>query len=346
VDRPGDPVTKAPLATPPLLLKATTCGAPLTCSCPLSASTTQPCTFAPGGNSIQSTDPDAILRLKELLVQGSNEDSNNDEAGLEKAFLYVLGEWKAGRKDSVGQVVAISDEEANDDNRICGLQASRATFVPYYQSILGAAFNPPANTGVCNADLTAFYIYAFKYLNVQVNALCDIDGSVNEISKIYPAVAAATGGHVASIGDCAGFTSFFTKVGTNTATLSTNVCFPQPIDPSTLKVTYTANGASQPVPPSATDGWTYDAALKCIVFHGTWEKAYGNYQLSFGAGSAGKVCFPPNVKPIESTIVVKVQSVVVPKSTTNGWAYDPPSNCLNLSGTWSTNKGPFDIQYL
>lgn len=328
---------------PPLLQVSGACAPATSCTCGGSYRG-QICDFAAGGAPVSSSDPNALDSLRKLMVQGSNEESDIDEAGLEKAFLYVMGLIRQGRGAEVSQVVVISDEDASSDAKVCSIQANRD--VAGIRQVLGSTFNPPANTGNCTQDLTGFYSYFFTFVSVRVNALVDTTGRVKK-GQIYMEVARATGGTIADLFQCSEFEKFWTDVGVTTTTLSTQLCFSGAFDPATAVLTYTESGANLEVPQSAADGWTYDAALGCVVLHGTWESRYGSYHVSYpGSSSRSGVCFPAGVDPIAETIKVSFKGSVVPKSATDGWTYDASSRCIVLHGSWSTSPGPFDVEYL
>lgn len=327
---------------PPLLQVAGSCTPAATCSCG-GDYRGDICKFSPGGAMISSKDPNALDDLRRLVVQGSNEASDIDEAGLEKAFLYVMGLYREGRGAEVSQVVAISDESADSDGKVCNIQSRRD--IDGIRAVLGEAFQPPANTGNCERDLIAFYSYFFKFVNVRVNALV----SPGDAGRIYTEVANATQGTVASLFECAAFVQFWTEVGATTTTLSTQLCFENSVDPEATTLTWTEGGANVVVPKSETDGWTYDASLRCIVLHGSWESKYGAFHVSNVGNldpSSGRTCFPTNVDPIPDTIKVSVGGTEVPRSDTDGFTYDPSSRCIDFHGSYASNSGPFDVEYL
>ncbi len=327
---------------PPLLQVSGSCTPAASCSCGGNY-TGDICRFSPGGSMISSKDPNALDALRRLVVQGSNEASDIDEAGLEKAFLYVMGLYREGRGAEVSQVVAISDEPADSDEKVCPIQSKRD--IAGIQAVLGDGFQPPANTGNCSNDLIAFYSYFFEFVNVRVNALV----ATGEAGRIYTAVANATEGTVASLFECSAFEQFWNEVGATTTTLSTQLCFPNSVDPAATTLVYTENGANTEVPKSATEGWTYDAALRCIVLHGSWESKYGSFHVA-NVGNTGKpsgrTCFPSTVDPIPDTIKVSVGGAEVPRSTSDGFSYDAASRCIELHGSYASNPGPFDVEYL
>jgi hypothetical protein len=277
---PWTNTTTGAMTMPGLATTVGTCSS-LTCQCPGTASGAA-CNFTEGGKMINSTDPTAVELLKQRLVLGTFQQTGNEEAGLEKAMNYIVGLWKLGRRNELGMVFVVSDEEADSDQETCTLQRLRGAQLPQFRDALGAGFTPPANNPAlsCQDNLIAFYKYFYGYVNVQVHALVDTTGA-NELSRIYMEVARATGGQVANLFACQGFNDFFSKAGTNSATLSTNICFPQALDPTKVKVTYTEGGRSDLVPQSAADGWQYDAALKCVVFTGSWTQKYGNYRVTY-----------------------------------------------------------------
>jgi hypothetical protein len=308
------------------------------------------CAMAPNGQMISSNDPNAEELLRELIVQGDNEESDGDEAGMEKAFLLVFDNIKQGRPDEISQVVAISDESANDDDRICDVQDHRydPTNLAALKAVLGQDFNPPANVGDCDSDLTSFYIYFFTRYGIQVNALSALSGC-GERCHIYPQVAAATGGISGDICSCESFVDFFRQVGVSTNTISTQLCLDEAIDPNTLIVTYTEGGVSQNVPQSDQDGWSYNASLNCILLNGSWASKFGTFEVSYQGLQqqvSSVVCFPPGIDPLPDTIVVSYQGQVIPKDATNGWTFDPQTDCLTFHGSYGGLPGPFDITYL
>ena len=36
----------------------------------------------------------------------------------------------------------------------------------------------------------------------------------------------------------------------------------------------------------------------------------------------------------------------VPRSTSDGFSYDAASRCIELHGSYASNPGPFDVEYL
>lgn len=259
------------------------------------------CKFNQSGQYHRSGAAGVESMLKQLIVQGANEQSDLDEGGLEKAFRIVLETIK--KKKAMGasavdcnnqttgsatcsvsditQVVAISDEKANGDEKLCKVQALRysGANLSLLKTVLGNDFAPPANTGDCDKDLTNFYIAFFKRYGIQVNVLVDSKGKVaSELDSVYMDVAKATGGAIGDIYTCADFTTFFTQVGLSTVVFNTQLCLGEAADLSTITVTHEAKGQ---VPKQDADGWSYDAALNCVLLKGSWASVDGKYEISY-----------------------------------------------------------------
>ncbi len=310
--------------------------------------------FTDNGDPVSSDDPNAADTLRQLFVQDENREEHDfgngvgdDESGLEYAFRYVMYLISVGRGDEISQIVAVSDEEANGDGQSCTIQARRyePQNMEIMQSILGADFDPPPNTGNCDTDLINFYTYFFTRYTIQVNALMN----VSDGDPVYETVAANTGGAIGDIQDCSSYQAFWEAVGTGTVEFSKEICLDGPIDPSTIDLIYTEGGANQTVPQGSTDGWTYNGATGCIVLHGSWSDVFGSFRVAYDSGSTqadSRVCFQNGEQPIVNTLVVKtIDSQVVPQSSTNGWTFDPQTDCFDFHGSWADYPGPYIIEY-
>ena len=268
--------------TAPTLASVSGACTTVACMCPSNAANGGSCQFTDNGKMVNSSDPNAVETLKQHMILGTYQQTGDEET-LERAMYYVWGLWKQGKKTEVGMVFAISDEEIDSDGETCALNAKRPMQLAQFREAMGPAFNPPLPDPALNCidNLANWYVYFFRYANVLVHVLVDVTGQ-NEKGVGYMKVAMGTGGKIGDLFDCTTYPAFFGSTGTTSATLSTNICFPQAImSPATIKVTYTEGGVMTPVPRSATEGWEYDAALKCIVFSGTWKTRYGNFAVQY-----------------------------------------------------------------
>jgi hypothetical protein len=359
---PGTTVTyddSGNLVQPPSLVGLNgSCDAVLQCTCGTgvtpSADDIQVCNFKNPGSWIETNTADGQKQLKQEVVQGDH--GSRYEGGLEQAFQFFAAMEKNGTFASSGpyEVVVISDENADADDFLCPFNAvdRNTTGIPN--------FNPPTPQNLdstCQSDLTAFYLYYFTSRNIMVHGLlyttdCAHE-SIEEIGEIYLAVIQATGGAWASICHCENYEDFFTHVGQSTSTLSTSLCFNgENVDPNTLIVTYTEGGASQEVPRSDNEGWSFDAGTSCIVFHGTWQSRYGSYHVEYQDPNASAptpdsatACLAQGIDPLINTIAVTCGGVPVPQSSTEGWTYDSATHCFTFHGSFATSAASCEISY-
>ncbi len=348
-----DKYTGAFVSAPELMSLAAPCDTIVACNgqCDATIDLDALCDFAGGGELVASDEPGAAETLRQLIVQGDN--GSNYEGGLEQAFQFFAAQERDGTfdYDAPHEVVVISDEDADGD-----LAGDYQWLCPFYrpERLLDELpdFDPPApgNTmASCQQDLIDFYVAYFTSRQIVVHGLLYTrdcaSGSTEASGAIYLAVIAATGGVADSICHCDSFTDFFTGVGQSTSTLSTEMCFPGSLpDPATITVTYVATG--ELVPRSATDGWTLDAALNCIVMHGSWQTRYGSFRVDYldpdappPPPSAPSACLAPGVDPLLETLRVLCGGVEVPQSSANGFTFDPVSDCFTFHGSWVAVDG-------
>ncbi|MFC1609612.1 hypothetical protein ACFL6C_01510 [Myxococcota bacterium] len=310
--------------------------------------------FTDNGMPVTSGATNPSDTLRQLFVQDENREENgfgdgvgDDESGLEYAFRYVMYLVSEDRGDEISQVVAVSDEAADGDGACCTIQAVRYNVenMAFMQAALGSDFNPPPNTGDCHTDLINFYTYFFTRYNIQVNVLIDASSA----DPVYVSVAEATGGAVGDVLDCTSYNEFWQDVGTSTVEFSKEICLDEPFDPSTASLIYTEGGASQTVPESATDGWSYNPDTGCIVLNGSWEDVFGTFNIAYDSGDTqptAKMCFQNNEEPVVNTLVVKTSDgQVVPQSSTDGWTFDEETDCFTFHGSWADYPGPYVIEY-
>jgi hypothetical protein len=315
------------------------------------------CDFSGDGKMVSTGDAASKELLGKLIVQGGQ--GSPEEGGLEKAFLLFAEQERKGTfdKNTRREIVVISDENADADGFLCPFKSVKRNT----SGIPG--FNPPTPKNTedsCAQDLIDFYSYYFKTRNVVVHGLLFTSdcttGNGEEAGAIYSAVIKATGGHEESICACDKFGGFFDKVGDSTSTLSTELCFPGALpDPSTIKVVYVnPSGGEEAVPQSAQDGWTLDAKLNCVIMNGSWKDRFGKFRMDYvdpnakpPPPAAPVACLAPGIDPIVSTIEVSCDGKDVPQSSTDGYTFDPVTDCFTFHGSWSTVNGKScSVKYL
>ncbi|MCB9558420.1 MAG: hypothetical protein H6707_20055 [Deltaproteobacteria bacterium] len=343
------------VGAPKLMGVNTSCTEQLSCQCvdgaPSGERDPPICTFNASGGWIDTSSADARRRLKQTVVQGSN--GSNKEGPLEQAFRFFLDLEQRGQFAGPYEIVVISDEDADADDRLCPFNTvDRSTSVGNWHP------PQPLNTqDSCKADLAAFYRWYFQSRGIVVHGVLTTDvcgssrqGRGPELSSITLEVIQATGGHHTPICQCQDYQAFFASVGKTTGQLSTSLCLAQqPTEAKTIAVTYTEGGQSQQVPRSLSDGFSYDATTNCLTFHGAaWQNAMGSYRVSYQSvsGASSKACFPAKIDPLEQTIDVTCAGVSVPKDAQNGWRLDPRDDCLLFSGQYGDVKGPCRVSYL
>jgi hypothetical protein len=333
---------------PGLVGLAGACQNAVSCTCPPQNPNEQTlCQFNDQGGWIDSSDQAGRDLLRQLIVQGDYGDWY--ESGLEAAFQYFANLERTGEFDGSRptQIVVIADEDA-DANGPNG--SYLCPFNTVNRNTAGIPnFSPPAPTNgqtlaACKQDLIDFYGYYFASRNIVVNGLtyrADCGGSNTEIvGTVYQGVISRTGGRTSSICACQAFPDFMTGVGQDTAELSTSICLSGEPVPGTIQVTYTEGGMSQPVPESATDGWSYDPARNCVTLNGTWVDRFGSYQLDYFDQNAPPTdpislgCLAPNT-PVAKPITLECGGTVVPESGTDGWTFDEGTGCFTFRGSWA-----------
>jgi len=319
------------------------------------------------GDWLPSDDPNNQDILKQLIVQGDG--CSHKEAGLENAFQYFAEQERQGTFDpnKPYEIVVISDEDASGE-----LQGSHwmCPFDSIDRNTAGIPnWDPPTpsnsnTTQGCKNDLAAFYTWYFNSRNITVHGLNFTNDCVSQsseaVGQVYLSVVNATGGQAGSICHCEDFGDFFTDVGDDVSARSTSICLEpdQRPTPDTIVVTYTEAGASEQVPASGTDGWTYDENLNCVVFNGSWQDRYGSYNIDYidvttpPQESLPPIdCLDPGVVPVKDSIVVKCDDAVVPESSTEGWTIgeDPAQQdtyCFTFHGTYADASCEFTVEYV
>ncbi|MBK8012769.1 MAG: hypothetical protein IPK13_15565 [Deltaproteobacteria bacterium] len=348
--------TGAFVKAPSLLGLQGSCGLGLTCDCPgTGAEPSQVCAFNDQGTWLSSSDPASQDTLRKLIIQGDG--CYGYEAGLERAFQFFAEMERQGtfNTETPYEVVVISDEDPYAEGLIC-------PFDKLQRNTAGIPnFAPPATTNTlasCASDLKAFYKYYFTSRKITIHGIHWMQGchrdSQEDLPDGYQDLITATGGEIVSICECNAFPDFFSKVGSRTADLSTSLCLAEGVDPdpATIEVTYTENNASEPVPESATDGWTLDADRNCLVFSGSWGDRHGDYHVEYVDRNIPLppppdpvACLDPSLEVLPDTLVVKCDGTIVPKSATNGWTFDDSTDCLTLHGSWANATCAFTVDY-
>ncbi len=306
--------------------------------------------FTTNGTMMTSEDAGARELLQKLIVQGGNESSDADEGGLEMCFAHVL--WQLRNKQPpMSQCLVITDEQANSDRRVCQMQARRG---PETASVLleefGIDFTPPANQNSgesCDDDLIEFYSAFFKKFNVQINAIVEPSRS-----RVYQAVAEATGGLSFNIEEHCMFPEFFGNIGLENLERRGRTCRPGLGDAAGIKVVYSKTQEVVPEASNGQDGWVPDPEgatdvqkRDCIVLTGEWAKKAGKFEVTVTEVEGVKErteCLEPT-KSIRVTKVLVEAKEEVPQSSTDGWTFDPGTNCVHFHGSWKTDSRVFEI---
>ena len=351
------------VAPPELVQMDGACNTVVACEANCEATVTEICEVQLGGDYVANDEPGSEALLQQLIVQG--DDGSAKEGGLEQAFqLYAEQERQATFDyDSPKETVVISDEDAAAYYPVAG-RGEVPWLCPFdsvdrhTESI--PSFDPPTpvNTDAsCIDDLIDFYVYYFTSRNIIVHGLLYTDdcaaGSTEKAGVVYQAVIEATGGHVESICHCEDFGAFFANVGESTSTLSTELCFAGSLpDPSTIQVVFV--DTDELVPASATDGWTLEPDLNCIVMNGSWAQRYGTFRIEYIDPDAPPpppenpvACLEPGLDPLLDTIRVFCAGVEVPASTTDGYSFDPVTDCFEFHGAYADVDGATcSVEYL
>ncbi len=360
-----DPYSGAFVGPPTLVQLNGYCGATTTCNTyDCNGGSNNICDFTDGGGMVSSDAPNASQQLEQLVVQG--DQGSAKEGGLEQAFQYFAAQERTGTFDYSTQkeIVVLSDEDAaayypnnGEEPWLCPFdKVDRQLYsIPNFSMPISG----PYTDASCVQNLIDFYTYYFTSRHIIVHGLlydstCQ-SASTEKTGVIYQAVIEATGGHVSSICHCDTFNSFFTDVGQSTSTLSTEMCFQGAMpDASTIQVTYLEGGSEQLVPQSAADGWTLDTNLNCIVMHGSWKDANGTYRIDYVDPNAPptqpsdpSACMAPGVDPLLDTIQVICNGQSVPNSSSDGYTFDPVTDCFTFHGSWTSVDGSTcTVEYL
>lgn len=313
-----------------------------------------PCAFNNNGNWVPSGSSESEERVKKLMAQG--DACSHYEGGLEQTLQFFVDLKRKGELDGSipYEVIFVTDEDA--DAR--ATDGGKAWLCPAssVQRGLDDAFSPPplsSSEADCSQSLAEFYTAFLEQHQIIAHGLLYTPDCANEstesVGSIYQAVIDATNGQSESVCHCERFSQFFSRVGQTTSHLSTSLCL-RDSEPelSNMVVSFVDGGNTQVVPQSATNGWTYDQGINCVLLHGrSWENRYGNYRLTYQTPGMSVTMACLQADAIPSTIRVHCEGVEILESSTDGWTFDPESDCLHFHGSrWEGSSCAFDIKYI